>query len=512
MLARLFSLLTLLSSAPLAHAGGAVVHPKIDVAGQRALGTWLDDGPDGVLNTLALVAMINSGDLDGVYLDNQGVPAQRARRLGLSWWTIVPEGQLGVVLMPSQPGEAPILVLKNKVATNPEARVEALGQAWVAGATVAVGGTIPCEEGGLAPLMGSVPQQCLAVETVPPAADRAYTLTGASTGSGGSSSWPGFRFPYSHKSCLWAGQHVPFAQCVKAIGKREGFPALRPASAHGGTGIVYTGGPLTADQLVAIMEKDLTALNWNKQAAAEAKTNLRRLAGSLDEAFDLMNVDTVQARAWMLGHESGEDGGNGGRYRLHETGTEGRPYHPHWIGRGVMHITTEVNYVRSLAYMEARRQQLDADIQARFQQLFQAAAAAGAHPTLADVKHLEAGIRELQLQHAREVALRRAIQAIARDQTAAEKPEHGFLFSAGYMYGACIDRPAGIRCCLDDIKALGPSEDFDPKTSKAAFCVSGGNSTTPARGRAVYKKDAYRRAFQVLTCRNTSPDRDSCMP
>lgn len=503
MLARLFSLLTLLLAAPLAHAGGAVVHPKIDVAGQRALGAWLDDGADRALNAVALVALINAGGLDGVYLDNQGVPAQRARRLGLSWWTIVPEGQLGVVLMPSRPGEAPILVLKNKVATNPEARAEALGQAWVAGATVALGGTMPCEEGGLAPLQGSVPQQCLAVETVPRSeAAGSYALTAASTNAS-LPAYPGFALPFRRAACLHAGAYLSFHDCVKAIGKRKGYPALQPASAHGG--VTYTGGPLTEAQLLAIMGEDLAELEGSPKKAA-AEDRLRTYRPHIDRAFDLMLADTIQSRAWLLGHFSGEDGGGVGVYQLEEQGAGEAAYAPFW-GRGMMHITLQVNFVRALAYVDGRQLQVEREFELGRRKLVADIEAALPNLTWTRISALEEQAARLNALVLEANELRQTVRAVASKLENASDPRYSFILSGGYMQGTC-----GRTCCMDDIGTLGPVESFAPGTSTAAACVSGGASSRSGVNRATLKAAAYRRAFKVLSCRNTSANPDSCMP
>src|SRR5262249_16920434 len=132
------------------------------------------------------------------------------------------------------------------------------------------------------------------------------------------------------------------------------------------------------------------------------------------------------------------------------------------IGRGPIQVTDRANYLRTLAYMEKRADNLQGELDKVPED----------KPALKE--YLKAQID----------VIREAITAIEADPTAAANPKYAFLFSAAFMHSNPM---------LQAAAGFGPSEDF---TKPVGF--SGGFKDP----RAPEKAKAYAKAYEILVQRN----------
>jgi len=124
---------------------------------------------------------------------------------------------------------------------------------------------------------------------------------------------------------------------------------------------------------------------------------LEKYLDSINVAFETMQIDTAEAQAVYLAHAAGE---TGGLQTLEETTIQDKSYKG-FEGRGPIQVTTEGNYVQTLAYMEKASEEMLAS---------------------KDDKQKQRG----------ETA-KRAVEAIKKDPSAAADPQFTFLFSAAFM-------------------------------------------------------------------------------
>ncbi|NJM45839.1 MAG: hypothetical protein HC860_06400 [Alkalinema sp. RU_4_3] len=67
----------------------SVIDPRIDVSAQRALMTMLNSNPIDRAIALRTVSSVKSGNVTGLYQQDQKVPALLARRMNTSWWLLL---------------------------------------------------------------------------------------------------------------------------------------------------------------------------------------------------------------------------------------------------------------------------------------------------------------------------------------------------------------------------------------------------------------------------------------
>ena len=104
--------------APLLLSAHDVIHDKIDVHAQFTLKRLSEREAMGprIWSNVVLSA-VDRNTIAGIYLENQGVPALRARAKGGNWWEILDEGE-AVVCYQIPAEEAPLLVIDDAYRSN----------------------------------------------------------------------------------------------------------------------------------------------------------------------------------------------------------------------------------------------------------------------------------------------------------------------------------------------------------------------------------------------------------
>jgi predicted chitinase len=252
---------------------------------------------------------------------------------------------------------------------------------------------------------------------------------------------------------------------------KAAIPALTPASKTAGTA---RKGGLTRAQLFHIF----TDLAADAAADPEVMKKAERYLKELNQAFDLMGIDTLEAQSAFLAHAfvesdqfrrlteatagqqryreyptDAEKLDVGGLEQLYKPGTKNRrTIDPigdwSFIGRGPLQVTHRANYVQTLAYLEKQAE---------------AEEAAG---------HADRAVR-----------LRETLEAVKADPKQASNPRHTFLFSAAYM------RMAGghVRSAKKGAKTFGG-------TGAESVWMTGGHTDPQATKKAA----AWTRAVETL--------------
>lgn len=105
----------------------AVIDPRIDVHAQYSLLRMAKD-PAASADASAMLAAVKSGQLAGIYKEDQLVPAQRAQKKGIGWWQVLQPGQDAAVVR--DPGAAPMIVFRDSIRSVPSRLDPALLRAW----------------------------------------------------------------------------------------------------------------------------------------------------------------------------------------------------------------------------------------------------------------------------------------------------------------------------------------------------------------------------------------------
>lgn len=104
-----------------------VIHSRIDVHAQYSL-MRMSKNPATTADASAMLAAVKSGQLAGIYKEDQLVPAQRAQRKGIGWWQVLQPGQDATVVR--DPGVAPIIIFRDSIRSVPSRLDPALLAAW----------------------------------------------------------------------------------------------------------------------------------------------------------------------------------------------------------------------------------------------------------------------------------------------------------------------------------------------------------------------------------------------
>jgi hypothetical protein len=202
---------------------------------------------------------------------------------------------------------------------------------------------------------------------------------------------------------------------IGTAGAESYAPEVKAASAWGGTKVTPVA--LTRGELGAIV---LAEAKGDAEIAAHEK-RLDDYLPFINNAFEAMKIDTVEAQSSFLAHAAE----SGSFAKLTEIGASTRPYAP-FIGRGPIQVTWEAGYVQSIAYIEARGEQLTAE----------AATAEQAAPDSPEAKRL----RELAALAAE------AKTAIKGNIEEAANPKYTFLFSTALMHiNRGVKRAANLK-------------------------------------------------------------------
>lgn len=250
-------------------------------------------------------------------------------------------------------------------------------------------------------------------------------------------------------------------------------PALKKASQWGGTPAC---GPMTAEKLGKIMLPERP----NDPVEVEAhKQRVQDYAPLVDQAFRIMGIDTVEAQGVYLGHTAGE---SGTMQFFEEKKGEVRKYAPFW-GRGPVQVTWREMYLQTLAYLQARINQMR-----------------DSNPYDKDLPAAEA-----------------ALAAIKRTPAAASNPQFTFLFSAAYMHMTSgVKRSASVganpRFAGNGAEDRWVSSHRNPYAVTLQEAIAKGdqgaiNDMKSAIARAIIKRDTYLRTYDVLTteCKAVPP-------
>jgi len=178
---------------PVTATQAGVIDARIDVFAQKAL-LRMANGPDPAARADAsqMLGAVKAGALAGIYKEDEQVPALRARKLGSSWWLVIPKGEDAVLFLGAAPGEAPLIDFRDSVRSNAARLDPALRKAWAsfvamnaAGARcrVATGGGVMAEVGGSggAPLANVFPPVLCQVPATPVPRLRVSTWASAQT-------------------------------------------------------------------------------------------------------------------------------------------------------------------------------------------------------------------------------------------------------------------------------------------------------------------------------------------
>jgi hypothetical protein len=216
---------------------------------------------------------------------------------------------------------------------------------------------------------------------------------------------------------------------IGAAGAESYAPEIKAASAWGGAKLTPVA--LTRAELGAIV---LPEAKGDAEVAAHEQ-RLDDYLPFINDAFEAMKIDTVEAQSSFLAHAAE----SGSFAKLTEIGASTRPYAP-FIGRGPIQVTWEAGYVQSIAYIEARGEQLAAE----------AATAEQAGPGSPDAKRL----RELADLAAE------AKTAIKGNIKEAANPRYTFLFSTALMHiNRGVKRSANLKGLAGPAFAGNSNED-----------------------------------------------------
>ena len=157
------SVSTSLSATPrvLTYSTRAVIDNRISIPAQHGL-VRLSKNPVTSADAVAMLGEIKAGRLAGIFCVNWKVSAQRAIRLGLSWWTVIPQTQDSVLMLdPDNPlAGQPLIAFRRELdpdcgllqgekrfVASPSRIDAALLKAWASYRLLRTGKLVQCTEG-----------------------------------------------------------------------------------------------------------------------------------------------------------------------------------------------------------------------------------------------------------------------------------------------------------------------------------------------------------------------------
>jgi hypothetical protein len=138
---------------------------NISTEAQRALYSLYKRDGDSRNDALRMLGAVKSGQMQGVYKEDEQRPALIAARHGGSWWTAVPPGQGAVVSAVEPP---PFAVFRNAVASDREQLADALDAAWQGSPLAQETIAIPPPSGKECPLIPPPPHDEPTPDVTPP--------------------------------------------------------------------------------------------------------------------------------------------------------------------------------------------------------------------------------------------------------------------------------------------------------------------------------------------------------
>jgi len=109
-----------------------VIDPRIDVFAQRALLRMLKGDLATRTDATDMICAVKTGELAGIYKEDQRAPALRARKMNKGWWQLIPKGEDAVLFLdPGRPIEGPpMIVFRDGVRSLPARLDPAVQRAW----------------------------------------------------------------------------------------------------------------------------------------------------------------------------------------------------------------------------------------------------------------------------------------------------------------------------------------------------------------------------------------------
>ena len=134
-----------------------LIHPAIDVDAQRSLRRMSLADEASSRDANGMFAAVKTGELAGIYAADQKVPALRAKRMGIGWWQLIPEGEDSALVLeqgqPTKPlprGElAPLIAFRPSIRSQPPRLDAALRKAWRSFEKLRAGQAGVCDLGAL---------------------------------------------------------------------------------------------------------------------------------------------------------------------------------------------------------------------------------------------------------------------------------------------------------------------------------------------------------------------------
>jgi outer membrane protein OmpA-like peptidoglycan-associated protein len=109
-----------------------LIHPRIDFHAQEALYRMFRGDPGARVEAAQIFDAVKAGQLAGIYIVNQGVPAMRAQKMKLGWWQVIPKDQDAVLLLdPNAPlSGPPLIAFVDAVKADSARLIKALRSVW----------------------------------------------------------------------------------------------------------------------------------------------------------------------------------------------------------------------------------------------------------------------------------------------------------------------------------------------------------------------------------------------
>ncbi len=106
-----------------------VINSEIDHHAQGAILRMFTRGGTAAGSASAMLCAAHSGELEGIYLPNQGVPAMRARDAGSNWWEMIPQGELATCYK-DPVNRSPLIVFRKQIKDDRDMLASTLTTAW----------------------------------------------------------------------------------------------------------------------------------------------------------------------------------------------------------------------------------------------------------------------------------------------------------------------------------------------------------------------------------------------
>ncbi len=108
---------------------GDVIDNRIDHHAQSAMMGMLERGGAEAADASAILCAVKRGQLEGVYLPSQKVPALRAKSAGSQYWLIIPKGRDSACYT-QPPDRSPLIAFRDQIKTQKPRVATALRSAW----------------------------------------------------------------------------------------------------------------------------------------------------------------------------------------------------------------------------------------------------------------------------------------------------------------------------------------------------------------------------------------------